>query len=137
MARLYSRMNAGAVDDPEYGHFEPDPEHGGFEFPDELSDRLGGFCHRGKPAWETEEVRSERMHDENLARRRDPAMLYDAVGDFSGALKQLRAGPGPEVEALTAQVKALTERLAAVEKPADAKAAPAAAKPVAKADAAK
>jgi hypothetical protein len=130
MARLYSRMNAGAVDDPVHGHFEPDPDHGGFEFPDELSDMLGGFCHRGRPVWETEEDRSERLHDEDLARRRDPAMLYDAVGNFSGALQQLRAGPSPEVEALTAQVKALTERLAAVEKP------PADAKPAAKAEAA-
>lgn len=115
MARLHSRMNAGAVDDPEYGHFEPDPDHGGFEFPDEMSDRLAGFHHRGKPVWETEEQRGERLHGEDLARRRDPAMLYDAVGGFSDALNKLRAGPDPEVAALTAQVKALTERLAAME----------------------
>src|SRR5580698_6241400 len=81
MARLFSRMNAGAVDDPQYGHFVPDPAHGGFDLPDELSDRLAGFCHRGKPAWETEEQRGERLHGEDLDRRRDPAMLYDAVGE--------------------------------------------------------
>jgi hypothetical protein len=59
--RLYPRMDAAAVDDPEHGHFEPG-EDGGFPFPDELSDRLLKFHYRGKPAWEADDQRAQRMH---------------------------------------------------------------------------
>lgn len=111
MARLYSRMNAGAIDDPEYGHFEPDPGHGGFDLPDELSDRISGFHHRGKPAWETGEQRSDRLHGEDLDRRRDPAMLYDAVGEFSGALRQI-AGLSSGASAAAEEIAELKRELA-------------------------
>jgi hypothetical protein len=87
MARLFSLADAGAVDDPEFGHFGPGAD-GSFDFPDELSDRLHRLQHRRRPAWETEIERRERLHGEDLARKRDPAMLYDAVGEFSGALRQ-------------------------------------------------
>ena len=122
MARLYSRMNAGAIDDPHWGHFDPDPDNGGFDLPDDLSDQLAGFCHRGKPAWETETQRDERLHGEESARRRDPETLYNAVADIADITKQLaglraETAQNPDVTALTAQVKALTERLAAVEQP--------------------
>jgi hypothetical protein len=139
MARLYSRMNAGAIDDPQYGHFEPDPAHGGFDLPDELSDRLAGFCHRGKPAWETGEQRSERLHGEDLDRRRDPAMLYDAVGEFSGALRQIAglssgtSAAAEEIADLKRQLAELKAAAAPAAGPADAAKAPAkAAAPAAK-----
>ncbi len=86
--RLYSRMNAAAVDDPEHGHFEPG-EDGGFDFPDALSDRLQRFHHRGKPAWEADEQRAQRMHGEEMARRRDPESLYTAVSGISELTRQL------------------------------------------------
>lgn len=88
--RLYSRMNASAVDDPEYGHIEPG-EDGAFSFEDELSDRLLRFHHKGKPAWETDEQRSARMHDNEMARRRDPESLYSAVAGIADLTKQLAA----------------------------------------------
>jgi hypothetical protein len=118
--RLFSLTNASAVDDPVYGHFDASPEHGGFDFPDELSDRLHSAHYRRKPAWETEIERGERLHGEESARRRDPETLYNAVADIAGITKQL-AGlrldgtPDADVAALAAQVRELTARLAAME----------------------
>jgi hypothetical protein len=120
VARLYSRMHAGAIDDPEYGHFEPDPDHGGFDLPDELSDRLHSFHHRGKPGWESEIEQDERLHGEESARRRDPETLYNAVAGIAGIAAQLaalQAGGVPdaakgEVAKLTAEVEALRAQLA-------------------------
>jgi hypothetical protein len=132
MARLHSRMNAGAIDDPQYGHFEPDPAHGGFDLPDELSDRLAGFHHRGKPAWETEEQRGERLHGEDLDRRRDPAMLYDAVGEFSGALRQiagLSSGASAAAEEIAELKRQIAELKGAAAPAADAAKTPAKAAP--------
>ena len=87
--RIYSKMNAGAIDDPQYGHFEPG-DHGGFDLPEELADRQLAFHHRGKPAWETQEQRDERLHGEETSRQRDPATLYGAVAELLGLAK--RAG---------------------------------------------
>jgi hypothetical protein len=89
--RLYSRMNAGAIDDPAFGHFEPGKEHGGFDLPDELADQLHSVHVRKKPAWETEEERDERLHGEESARRRDPETLYAAVADIANIAKELTA----------------------------------------------
>lgn len=140
--RLFSLNNAGAVDDPVYGHFVPDPDHGGFDLPDELSDQLHSFHHRKKPAWETETERDERLHGEESARRRDPENLYNAVGEIANIAKQLAAlqlgGAGApkadvakltgEVESLKAQLKAAQQQPAPAAKPAAAKAEAAAAK---------
>lgn len=120
MALLFPLKPAGAVDDPEFGHFDADTEHGGFEFPDELSDRLHGIHYRGKPAWETEMERAERLHETDLARRRDPAMLYDAMGEFSGALKQLTGQQGsPDQASEIADLKRQLAELQAAKAPAD------------------
>ena len=89
--RLYSLTNAAAVDDPEFGHIEADPDHGGFDLPDELSDRLHRFHYRGRPAWETDEERARRMHGEEMARRRDPESLYSAVSGIADLTRQLAA----------------------------------------------
>jgi hypothetical protein len=76
--RLYSRMGTVALDDPEYGNFQADAA-GGFDFPDEVSDRLHGFHFRGKPMWETDVERQNRLMSEELERRKDPATLLSAV----------------------------------------------------------
>jgi hypothetical protein len=105
-------MNAGAVDDPEYGHFDVSPEHGGFDFPDELSDRLHRFHHRGKPAWETEDEQNHRLHGEETARRRDPESLYNAVEKIAGIADRLGGGAvSPDVAALLAHMEAMQARL--------------------------
>jgi hypothetical protein len=120
MARLFSRMSAGAVDDPVHGHFEPDAD-GGFNFPDQLSDHLHSVHIRKKRAWETEMERDERRHGEESARRRDPETLYNAVSDIANITRQLAAlqlgavpavSPDADVAALTAEVEMLRAQLA-------------------------
>lgn len=112
MARLYSRMTAAAVDDPEFGHYDVSPEHGGFDFPDELSDRLHRFHHRGTPAWETEDERTRRLHGEEAARRRDPESLYNAVEKIAELAAGRGTGAGPGVVgALMARLEAVQARL--------------------------
>lgn len=123
--RLYSRMNAQAVDDPEFGHFDLSKEHGGFDFPDVLSDRVERQCVKGKRMWETEIERDERLHGEESARRRDPETLYNAVAQIADLGKQMASAKGggagnAEVATLAKQVEALTAKLAAMEgKPVD------------------
>lgn len=120
MARLYSRTNATAIDDPEFGHFGL-KDHGGFDLPDELSDRLRAFHHRGKPAWETEIERDDRTYGEETARRRDPQSLFTAVEKIAALGEQLARSQGggaaasDDVAALRQQVEALTGRLAAMD----------------------
>jgi hypothetical protein len=83
--RLYSRTGATALDDPEHGHFEAGP-HGGFDLPDDLSDRLHRFHIPGHgPAWETDVERQHRLMSEELERRKDPATLLQAVEQLVAA----------------------------------------------------
>jgi hypothetical protein len=114
MARIYSRTNAVAVDAPEFGHFERQ-DHGGFDLPDELSDRLLAVHYRGKPAWEDQAGRDDRLHGEETDRQRDPKTLYNAVADIASLGKQLAAlGLGSEPES-NAELAALREQVAAME----------------------
>jgi len=76
--RLYSRTGATRLDDPEYGTFDAD-DAGGFDFPDDVSDRLIGFHVAGKPMWENDIQRQQRLISEELERRKDPATLLGAV----------------------------------------------------------
>lgn len=76
--RLYSLMGTVALDDPEHGTFNAD-ETGAFDFPEEVADRLHAFHFRGKPMWETEIERQQRLIGEELERRKDPATLLSAV----------------------------------------------------------
>jgi hypothetical protein len=87
--RLYP-LNAPRTvhDHPEWGHFEADGE-GGFDFPDEMSDELHSFHHRGKPLWENEDERSVRLHGDEVSRQRDPQALYAAVTDIANITRQL------------------------------------------------
>ncbi|NUR01366.1 MAG: hypothetical protein HOY79_34025 [Streptomyces sp.] len=76
--RLYSRTGATRLDDPEHGSFDADAQ-GGFDFPDEVSDRIRGFHLHGKPLWEDDIQRQQRLIEEELERRKDPATLLSAV----------------------------------------------------------
>lgn len=76
--RLYTRTGATTLDDPDYGHFEAD-EQGGFNFPDEVSSRLHRFHVGGRPAWESDIERQQRLMNEELERRKDPATLLSVV----------------------------------------------------------
>jgi hypothetical protein len=91
--RLYTRTGATALDDPEYGHFEANPD-GGFDFPDDLSDRLHRFHSGGQPMWETDVERQHRLISEEAARRADPATLLAAVEQLVKAA-QATATPPP------------------------------------------
>lgn len=111
--RLYSLTDAIAVDDPEYGHFEPDPVHGGFELPDELAERLHRFHVRKRRAWETDVERDERTHGEERDRRRDPETLYSAVAEIANATKNLAGGQAQPVPAdILAELAAMRAELA-------------------------
>lgn len=88
--RLYTRTGATALDDPEYGHYEAD-EQGGFTFPDDLSDRLHRFHIGGQPAWETDIERQQRLMDEELERRKDPATLLSVVEQLMQAAQSQQA----------------------------------------------
>jgi hypothetical protein len=76
--RLYTLTGASALDDPDYGHFEAD-DQGGFDFPNEVSDKLHRFHVDGRSAWETDIERQNRLMAEELERRKDPATLLEAV----------------------------------------------------------
>lgn len=82
--RLYTRTGATALDHPVFGHFDADAD-GGFDFPNELSDQLHGFAIGGRPLWETDIERQNRLGREELERRRDPASLYEAVAQLMSA----------------------------------------------------
>jgi hypothetical protein len=104
--RLYTRTGATALDDPEYGHFEASPD-GGFDFPDDLSDRLHRFHVRGRPSWETDVERQHRLMAEEMERRRDPATLMDAVQKLVLAAQAVTPAEPP------APVKRASKRAAA------------------------
>lgn len=103
--RLYTRTGAIALDDTEYGHFDADSD-GGFDFPDDLSDRLHRFAVRGRAAWETDVERQNRLIGEELERRKDPATLLEAVQQLVKAAKTV-AEPEP---AKPAPAKRATKR---------------------------
>src|SRR6185437_4697079 len=77
--RLYPRTgHIPAIEDEHLGHVEA-AEDGSFDLPDEHAARLHAFHVRGKPLFETDIERDERLHGEETARRRDPQTLYNAV----------------------------------------------------------
>jgi hypothetical protein len=94
--RLYSRTGVTALEDPEFGHFDADPETGGFDFPDEVSDRLHSFHMRGQPMWETDVERQQRLITEELDRRKDPATLLSAVEQLVQAARAVQPLTAPE-----------------------------------------
>jgi hypothetical protein len=106
-------MGVLALDDPEYGTFQAD-ENGAFDFPDDVSDRLHGFHHRGQPMWETDIERQQRLISEELERRKDPATLLSAVEQLVKA-----------ASATTALTQTAPASAAAEPAPAPAKKAPA------------
>lgn len=75
--RLYSLTGATALDHAE-GHFEAD-EDGAFDLPDDIAEEIHGFHVGGKPAWEDDIERQNRLLQEELERRKDPATLLGAV----------------------------------------------------------
>jgi hypothetical protein len=121
--RLYTRTGAIALDDPEYGHFDAD-ENGGFDFDDDLSDKLHRFAFRGKPAWETEVERQQRLATEELERRRDPATLQALVEQLTLQAAAGRAAaepaPAPVAPVEDAPVAKQTRKRAAAKPPLDA-----------------
>jgi hypothetical protein len=105
--RLYTRTGATALDDAEYGTFHAD-ENGGFDFPDDVSDRLQGFHLGGQPMWETDTERQRRLVIEEMDRRKDPATLLSAVEQLVRAA-QATAALTPAVAEASAAVKELAD----------------------------
>ena len=75
--RLYSRTGAASVHHG--GQVYTPGDSGGFDFPDDVSDKLHPFAVRGERMWETDIERQRRILGEEMDRRRDPASLYEAV----------------------------------------------------------
>jgi hypothetical protein len=90
--RLFSLAGAAAVDDPEFGHFEP-VDDGGFDFPGPLSERMHATAVRGQKQWENAIERQRRLITEEAARRADPATLLEAVEKL---VQAAAATPPPE-----------------------------------------
>jgi hypothetical protein len=88
--RLYSRTGATAIDAPE-GHFEPEDDGGFGSLPDAVFGRLHGSAVKGRKHWESETERSDRLHGEDMARKRDPASVHDALSELAVVTKQLAA----------------------------------------------
>lgn len=109
--RLYTRTGASALDDPEYGHFDAD-ENGGFDFPDDLSDRLHRFHAGGRPLWETDVERQNRLMAEELERRRDPATLMEAVQQLVNAAKTVSTSTSEPKESKPTPAKRASKRAA-------------------------
>ncbi|MFI5814847.1 hypothetical protein ACIA7S_28310 [Streptomyces sp. NPDC051643] len=109
--RLYSTTGATRLDDPEHGTFDVD-EAGGFNFPDEVSDRLHAFHMGGKAMWESDIERQQRLMSEELERRKDPATLLAAVEQLVKAaqattvLTAVAAGATESVQGLAAALAA-------------------------------
>lgn len=107
-----------AIDHPEYGHIKAGAD-GGFDLSDDLSDELHSFCVRGKRIWETQDERSDRLQREGLARRRDPAELYDTVAGMASLTQQLAQAQLAQAPAAPAdpagEITALRKRLAELE----------------------
>jgi hypothetical protein len=99
--RLYPRGDVGAVDDPEFGHFEPGDD-GGFDLPGPLSDRLHGAHIRGEQQWEDQIERQRRLIQEEAARRADPRTLLEAVEK----IQRLAENAQPEPEPAKSRAKA-------------------------------
>jgi hypothetical protein len=76
--RLYTRTGATALDDPDHGHFDAS-EEGGFDFPEELSDRLHRFHVNGSPLWESEAEKQQRLIAEERKRSEDPGVMLDLM----------------------------------------------------------
>ncbi|MFJ6085170.1 hypothetical protein ACIQI8_27555 [Streptomyces sp. NPDC092369] len=85
--RLYTRTGATVLEDPDFGTFNAD-EQGGFDFPNELSSRLRAFHVEGRPVWEDDIERQQRLLNEEMERRKDPATLLGAVEALVAAAKK-------------------------------------------------
>lgn len=146
--KLYSTNGTQVILDPEFGEFFAD-EQGAFVFPDELAARIHNIHFDGRPAWEDDVQRHNRLVAAEAARRSDPATLLDEVAALRESLgarpltaKELREAEDErrriasereaEAEAL---IKAAEERERAIAER-DTKEAAAEAEAVAKAEAA-
>ena len=92
--RLYPRREGTDAVDHGGVRYEAGPD-GGFDFPNEVSDRLHRFAIGGERLWEDAIERQRRLLGEEMDRRRDPAELYAAVAKIAAAADAL---PAPKAE---------------------------------------
>jgi hypothetical protein len=112
--RLYTRTGATALTDPETGICYEADSQGGFNLPDDLSDKLHRFALRGQPMWENDIERQRRLMAEEMERRRDPATLMDAVQQLVNAAQSVSVPaeiPAPD-QAVQSPVKRASKRAA-------------------------
>jgi hypothetical protein len=104
--RLYTRTGATALTDPDTGRIYEADAQGGFDFPDDLSDRLHRFAVRGQRMWETDIERQRRLMSEELERRKDPATLLSAVEQILNAAKAAQSVAAPAAPVVDAAASA-------------------------------
>ena len=86
--RLYSLVGADSHVTADGARHTPD-KAGGFDFPEEVADQIGGFAVKGKRLWETEGERVERLHGLEMARRRDPASMLTAMEENAALTRKV------------------------------------------------
>ena len=105
--RLYSRTGAASVTHD--GQTYDPGDDGGFDFPEAVGQELHSFHVGGKPAWETQIERNNRLINEELERRKDPATLLSVVEQL-----MQHAATASQPEAKQAPAKRATKRAAAL-----------------------
>jgi hypothetical protein len=103
--RLYSRTGAVSITDS--GKTYKAGKDGAFDLPDELAARQHAFATAGKPQWETDIERQNRLIAEEIERRKDPATLLDAVQQIVKAAQAV-APPEPAPAPAPAKAEART-----------------------------
>ena len=107
---LYSLNGATAVADDDGKQYTPGDD-GAFSFPAALATEMLGSHLAGKPLWETEIGRRQRLMNEEAERRKDPATLLAAVEQIVAAAQAPAAKPA--AKAAPAAVKPAPAKAAA------------------------
>ena len=105
---LYSLTGATAVAADDGKQYEPEPgDDGAFSFPGPLAAEMLAAHLGGKPQWETEIQRRQRLITEEAERRKDPATLLAVVEQLvAQAAAQAPAKPAQAAKPAAAKAPA-------------------------------
>lgn len=99
--RIYSRIGATEINDPQHGRFTAGPD-GGIDVPQQVGAQQLRFHSGGQPLWEDIAGRAARLMAEEAERRKDPATLLAAVEQLVAAAKATapaKPDPAPAAKA--------------------------------------
>jgi hypothetical protein len=104
--KLYPLQDVTSVGNDDFGTFEANDD-GSFDLPNEFSEILHATSFAGAKVWETEAERTQRLVDEEVKRRSDPATL---LAEVEGMRADLAAAAKPKT---VAELKAAEKERAA------------------------